>query len=166
MGYYERQDIPFHWALAENFTLFDNFHCAVMGPTSPNRCMWFTGSLDPNGVNRVILTTDGDFNVGITNQDELKGYIERERGKGVFLSVLGFGMGNYNDALMQALAQNGNGAAAYIDTLGEARKTLVDEARSTLFTIAKDVKIQVRFNPARAAAYRLIGYEKDRKSVV
>ena len=114
---------------------------------------------DPKGVNRVILTTDGDFNVGITNQDELKGYIERERGKGVFLSVLGFGMGNYNDAMMQTLAQNGNGAAAYIDTLSEARKTLVDEAGSTLFPIAKDVKIQVEFNPATVAEYRLIGYE-------
>jgi len=116
-------------------------------------------NLDPNGVNRVILATDGDFNVGITNQDELKGYIERERSKGVFLSVLGYGMGNYNDALMQTLAQNGNGAAAYIDTLSEARKTLVEEASSTLFPIAKDVKIQVEFNPATVAEYRLIGYE-------
>ncbi len=116
-------------------------------------------NLDPNGVNRVVLATDGDFNIGITNQEELKGYIERERGKGIFLSVLGFGMGNYNDALMQTLAQNGNGAAAYIDTLGEARKTLVDEATSTLFPIAKDVKIQVEFNPATVAEYRLIGYE-------
>jgi Ca-activated chloride channel family protein len=83
-------------------------------------------NLDPKGVNRVILATDGDFNVGITNDNELKGYIERERGKGVFLSVLGFGMGNYNDALMQTLAQNGNGTAAYIDTVAEARKTLVE----------------------------------------
>ena len=116
-------------------------------------------NLDPNGVNRVILATDGDFNVGITNQDELKGYIERERGKGVFLSVLGFGMGNYNDALMQALAQNGNGTAAYIDTVNEARKTLVEESSSTLFPIAKDVKIQVEFNPATVSEYRLIGYE-------
>lgn len=116
-------------------------------------------NLDPRGVNRVILATDGDFNVGITDQNELKGYIERERGKGIFLSVLGFGMGNYNDALMQTLAQNGNGAAAYIDTLGEARKTLVDEATSTLFPIAKDVKIQVEFNPATVAEYRLVGYE-------
>jgi Ca-activated chloride channel family protein len=116
-------------------------------------------SFDPRGVNRVILATDGDFNVGITNQEELKGYVERERGKGVFLSVLGFGMGNYNDALMQTLAQNGNGAAAYIDTVAEARKTLVDEATSTLFPIAKDVKIQVEFNPATVAEYRLIGYE-------
>ena len=114
---------------------------------------------DAKGVNRVILTTDGDFNVGITNQDELKGYIERERGKGVFLSVLGFGMGNYNDAMMQMLAQNGNGTAAYIDTVNEARKTLVDEATSTLFPIAKDVKIQVEFNPRTVAEYRLIGYE-------
>lgn len=114
---------------------------------------------DAKGVNRVILTTDGDFNVGITNQDELKGYIERERGKGIFLSVLGFGMGNYNDAMMQTLAQNGNGTAAYIDTVNEARKTLVDEATSTLFPIAKDVKIQVEFNPRTVAEYRLIGYE-------
>jgi Ca-activated chloride channel homolog len=116
-------------------------------------------NLDPKGVNRVILATDGDFNVGITDQNELKGYIERQRGKGIFLSVFGFGMGNYNDALMQTLAQNGNGAAAYIDTLSEARKTLVDEATSTLFPIAKDVKIQVEFNPATVAEYRLIGYE-------
>jgi len=116
-------------------------------------------NFDPRGVNRVILATDGDFNVGITDQNELKGYIERERGKGVFLSVLGFGMGNYNDALMQTLAQNGNGAAAYIDTIAEARKSLVEEATSTLFPIAKDVKIQVEFNPATVAEYRLVGYE-------
>jgi Ca-activated chloride channel homolog len=116
-------------------------------------------NFDPNGVNRVILATDGDFNVGITSQDELKGFIERQRGKGIFLSILGFGMGNYNDALMQALAQNGNGAAAYIDTLNEARKVLVDEATSTLIPIAKDVKIQVEFNPATVSEYRLIGYE-------
>ena len=116
-------------------------------------------NLDPKGVNRVILATDGDFNVGITDLNELKGYIEREREKGVFLSVLGYGMGNYNDALMQALAQNGNGVAAYIDTVAEARKTLVEEASSTLFPIAKDVKIQVEFNPATVAEYRLIGYE-------
>ena len=118
-----------------------------------------TRNLDPKGVNRVILATDGDFNVGITNPDELKGFVERERGKGVFLSVLGFGMGNYNDALMQTLAQNGNGVAAYIDTVAEARKTLVEEATSTLFPIARDVKIQVEFNPATVAEYRLVGYE-------
>ena len=116
-------------------------------------------NFDPDGVNRVILATDGDFNVGITDQDELKGFVERQRGKGIFLSVLGFGMGNYNDALMQALAQNGNGVAAYIDTLNEARKVLVEEATSTLIPIAKDVKIQVEFNPATVAEYRLIGYE-------
>jgi Ca-activated chloride channel family protein len=116
-------------------------------------------NFDANGVNRVILATDGDFNVGITNRDELKGFIERQRGKGIFLSILGFGMGNYNDALMQVLAQNGNGAAAYIDTINEARKVLVEEATSTLFPIAKDVKIQVEFNPATVAEYRLIGYE-------
>jgi Ca-activated chloride channel family protein len=116
-------------------------------------------NLDPKGVNRVILATDGDFNVGITDPNALKGFVERERGKGVFLSVLGFGMGNYNDELMQVLAQNGNGAAAYIDTIAEARKTLVEEATSTLFPIAKDVKIQVEFNPATVAEYRLVGYE-------
>jgi Ca-activated chloride channel homolog len=116
-------------------------------------------NFDPNGVNRVILATDGDFNVGITDRDELKGFIERARAKGIFLSVLGFGMGNYNDALMQALAQNGNGTAAYIDTINEARKVLVEEATSTLIPIAKDVKIQVEFNPATVAEYRLIGYE-------
>jgi Ca-activated chloride channel family protein len=116
-------------------------------------------NFDPRGVNRVMLATDGDFNVGITDPNELKGFVERERGKGVFLSVLGFGMVNYNDALMQTLAQNGNGAAAYIDTVAEARKTLVEEATSTLFPIAKDVKIQVEFNPATVAEYRLVGYE-------
>jgi Ca-activated chloride channel family protein len=116
-------------------------------------------SFDANGVNRVLLATDGDFNVGITSRDELKGFVERKREKGIFLSVLGFGMGNYNDALMQTLAQNGNGAAAYIDTLTEARKTLVEEASSTIIPIAKDVKLQVEFNPAQVAEYRLVGYE-------
>jgi Ca-activated chloride channel family protein len=116
-------------------------------------------NLDRNGVHRVILATDGDFNVGITNHEDFNGYIERYRVKGVFLSILGYLMGNYNDALMQTLAQNGNGAAAYIDTLSEARKTLVEEASSTLFPIAKDVKIQVEFNPATVSEYRLIGYE-------
>ena len=120
---------------------------------------WPSRTSTPNGVNRVILATDGDFNVGITSRDELKGFVERKRGKGIFLSVLGFGMGNYNDALMQTLAQNGNGDAAYIDTINEARKVLVEEATSTLFPIAKDVKIQVEFNPATVAEYRLIGYE-------
>jgi Ca-activated chloride channel family protein len=116
-------------------------------------------NFDKKGVNRVILATDGDFNVGITDQNELKSFIERKRDSGVFLSVLGFGQGNYNDAMMQTLAQNGNGNAAYIDSLNEARKVLVDEAGSTLFTIAKDVKIQVEFNPETVAEYRLIGYE-------
>lgn len=117
------------------------------------------GNFKPEGVNRIILATDGDFNVGITNREELKGYIERKRKSGVFLSILGVGRGNYNDALMQTLAQNGNGTASYIDTVNEARKVLVDEASSTLFTIAKDVKVQVEFNPARVRSYRLIGYE-------
>ena len=115
--------------------------------------------LDKNGVNRVILATDGDFNVGITDPDELKNFVERKRKSGVTLSVLGFGHGNYNDQLMQALAQNGNGNAAYIDTLGEARKVLVEQAGATLFTIAKDVKLQLEFNPAAISEYRLIGYE-------
>lgn len=114
---------------------------------------------DRSAVNRVILATDGDFNVGITNQDELKGFIERKRQSGIFLSILGVGQGNHNDALMQTLAQNGNGTAAYVDTLSEARKVLVDESSSTLFTIAKDVKIQIEWNPQAVSEYRLIGYE-------
>ncbi len=112
-----------------------------------------------DGVNRVILATDGDFNVGLASPDELKSLIETKRKSGVFLSVLGFGQGNYNDALMQTLAQNGNGTAAYIDSLREAQKVLVEEASATLFPIAKDVKIQVEFNPEAVAEYRLIGYE-------
>ena len=116
-------------------------------------------NFDKNAVNRVLLATDGDFNVGITNYQELQDFVERKRNSGVYLSVLGFGQGNYNDQLMQVLAQNGNGVAAYIDTLSEARKVLVDEATSTLFPIAKDVKFQIEFNPKRVAEYRLIGYE-------
>ena len=116
-------------------------------------------SFDKAAVNRVILATDGDWNVGITDEGELKRFIEEKRATGIYLSVLGVGMGNHNDALMQALAQNGNGVAAYIDTLSEARKVLVEESSSTLFPIAKDVKIQIEFNPARVAEYRLIGYE-------
>ena len=111
------------------------------------------------GVNRVMLATDGDFNVGQVSDDELTTLIEDKRDSGVFLSVLGFGRGNLNDRMMQAIAQNGNGAAAYIDTLAEAEKVLVEEASSTLFPIAGDVKIQVEFNPQRIAEYRLIGYE-------
>jgi Ca-activated chloride channel family protein len=116
-------------------------------------------SFDKDGVNRVILATDGDFNIGASSPDALKTMIEQKRKGGVFLSVLGFGLGNLNDHMMQTLAQNGNGTAAYIDNLNEARKVLVEEASSTLFPIAKDVKIQVEFNPATVAEYRLIGYE-------
>jgi Ca-activated chloride channel family protein len=114
---------------------------------------------DKSAVNRIILATDGDFNVGITDQNELKGFIERKRQSGIFLSILGVGQGNHNDALMQTLAQNGNGTAAYVDTLNEARKVLVDEASSTLFTIAKDVKLQIEWNPKAVSEYRLVGYE-------
>jgi Ca-activated chloride channel family protein len=117
---------------------------------------------DPDAVNRVILATDGDFNVGFTDVDELQSFVERKRETGIFLSVLGFGRGNYNDRLMQALAQNGNGQAAYIDTKNEAVKVMVEEASSTLFPIAKDVKIQIEFNPLTVAEYRLIGYETRR----
>ncbi|MFO1130750.1 MAG: VWA domain-containing protein [Hyphomicrobiales bacterium] len=116
-------------------------------------------NFDKQGVNRVILATDGDFNVGISDPRELEDFVEKKRQTGVYLSVLGFGEGNYNDEMMQALAQNGNGNAAYIDSLSEARKVLVDEATSTLFPIANDVKIQVEFNPATVSEYRLIGYE-------
>ena len=111
------------------------------------------------GVNRVMLATDGDFNVGQSDDDDLKRLIEEKRESGVFLSVLGFGRGNLNDRMMQEIAQNGNGQAAYIDTLAEAEKALVEEAGSTLFPIAKDVKLQVEFNPQAVAEYRLIGYE-------
>ncbi|HEV2504601.1 MAG TPA: VWA domain-containing protein [Mesorhizobium sp.] len=111
------------------------------------------------GINRVMLATDGDFNVGQTDDDDLKRLIEKQRGTGVFLSVFGFGRGNLNDQMMQTIAQNGNGTAAYIDTLAEAEKVLVEGASSTLFPIAKDVKIQVEFNPAKVSEYRLIGYE-------
>ena len=114
---------------------------------------------DEDAVNRVVLATDGDFNVGVSDPDELESFIARKRDGGIWLSVLGFGMGNYNDETMQRLAQNGNGNAAYIDGLAEARKALVEEAAGTLFAIAKDVKVQVEFNPARVAEYRLIGYE-------
>lgn len=111
------------------------------------------------GVNRVMLATDGDFNVGQADDDDLRRLVEEKRRSGVFLSVLGFGGGNLNDRMMQAIAQNGNGSAAYVDTLAEAEKVLVQDARSTLFPIAKDVKIQVEFNPAKVSEYRLIGYE-------
>jgi Ca-activated chloride channel family protein len=114
---------------------------------------------DKEGVNRVIVATDGDFNVGVSSDVDLKTIIEKKRESGIFLSVLGFGLGNLNDSLMQTLAQNGNGTAAYIDTINEARKVLVEEASSTLFPIAKDVKIQVEFNPELVQEYRLVGYE-------
>ena len=116
-------------------------------------------SFRKGGVNRILLATDGDFNVGIDDTNQLKGYIERKREKGIYLSVLGFGQGNYRDELAQALAQNGNGVAVYIDTLNEARKVLVEEATSSLFTIAQDVKLQVEFNPVTVSEYRLVGYE-------
>jgi len=113
----------------------------------------------PEGNNRVILATDGDLNVGITQDDQLVKLIEEKAKSGVFLSVLGFGMGNLKDSKLEKLADKGNGNYAYIDNLREARKVLVDEMAGSLVTIAKDVKIQIEFNPARVAAYRLIGYE-------
>jgi len=112
-----------------------------------------------DGINRVILATDGDFNVGTVDFEMLKQLVEDRRETGIGLTTLGFGSGNYNDQLMEQLADAGNGNYAYIDTLSEARKALVDEMSSTLMTIAKDVKIQVEFNPATVAEYRLIGYE-------
>jgi Ca-activated chloride channel family protein len=113
----------------------------------------------PGGVNRVVLATDGDFNVGVTNEGDLVRLIEEKRRAGVFLSVLGVGTGNLKDATMEKLADKGNGNYSYLDSLHEARKVLVSEAGATLVTVAKDVKIQVEFNPAHVAAYRLIGYE-------
>jgi Ca-activated chloride channel family protein len=111
------------------------------------------------GTNRVILCTDGDFNVGTTDESSLVELIQERAQQGVFLSVLGFGQGNYQDDHMESLADRGNGNYAYIDTLQEARKVLVEQMSGTLITIAKDVKIQIEFNPATVAGYRLIGYE-------
>ena len=111
------------------------------------------------GVNRVILATDGDFNVGTTSQDALETLVAAQRRSGIALTTLGFGDGNYNDALAEQLADVGNGNHAYIDSVQEARKVLVEEMSSTLLTIAHDVKVQVEFNPAQVAEYRLIGYE-------
>jgi len=113
----------------------------------------------PGVASRVILATDGDFNVGVTSSGELTRLIEEKARGGVFLSVLGFGMGNYQDETLELLADRGNGNYAYIDTLSEARKALVEQLTGTLITVAKDVKIQVEWNPARVSAYRLIGYE-------
>ena len=117
------------------------------------------GMTDDGEVTRVILATDGDFNVGLADPEELKKFIKSQAESGTYLSVLGFGRGNLDDATMQALAQHGNGTAAYIDTLGEAQKVLVDQLSGALFPIADDVKIQVEFNPSQIAEYRLIGYE-------
>jgi secreted protein with Ig-like and vWFA domain len=113
-----------------------------------------------NGINRVILCTDGDFNVGTSNVQELEKLIAEKAKTGVFLSVLGVGTDNLHDHTMQTLADRGNGNYHYLDSLSEARKILVEQMTGTLVTIAKDVKIQVEFNPAQVAAYRLIGYEK------
>ncbi len=111
------------------------------------------------GINRILLATDGDFNVGMTDFGQLKAMVEEKRKSGIALSTLGFGSGNYNERLMEQLADAGDGAYSYIDSLMEAHKVLVNEASSTLETIARDVKIQVEFNPARVSEYRLIGYE-------
>lgn len=114
------------------------------------------------GNNRVILATDGDLNVGTTSESELVELIEEKRENGIYLTVLGFGMGNLKDNKMEALADNGNGNYAYIDSLGEAKKVLVEEMGATLVTVAKDVKLQVEFNPEKVSEYRLIGYENRR----
>lgn len=111
------------------------------------------------GNNRIILATDGDFNVGVSSNAEMERLVEQERNNGIFVTVLGFGMGNYKDDKMEIIADKGNGNYAYIDNLQEAQKTLVSEFGGTLFTIAKDVKFQIEFNPQKVLAYRLIGYE-------
>ena len=113
----------------------------------------------PKGNNRIILASDGDFNVGVTSRDELKRLVADKRKSGIYLTVLGFGMGNYHDDTMEILADKGNGNYAYIDSLLEAKKVMVKEMGGTMFALARDVKIQVEFNPAHVAAYRLIGYE-------
>ncbi|MBU1240054.1 VWA domain-containing protein [Myxococcota bacterium] len=113
----------------------------------------------PKGINRVILATDGDFNVGTTSRGDLVRMVEKKAKKNIYLTVLGFGMGNYKDSMLETLSGKGNGNYAYIDTISEARKVLVKQMGGTLITIAKDVKIQIEFNPSKIAAYRLIGYE-------
>lgn len=118
-----------------------------------------TENFRENGVNRVILATDGDFNIGASSNAEMTRLIEEKRESGVFLTVLGFGMGNYKDSRMETIADNGNGNYFYIDNIQESNKVLADELGSTLYTIAKDVKLQVEFNPQKVQAYRLIGYE-------
>jgi Ca-activated chloride channel homolog len=117
------------------------------------------GMARDGAVSRILLATDGDFNVGVSDPEGLEAYVAKKRETGTYLSVLGFGRGNLDDAIMQSLAQNGNGQAAYIDTLSEARKVLVDQLTGALFPIADDVKIQIEWNPAQVAEYRLIGYE-------
>ncbi len=119
-----------------------------------------TNHFTKEGVNRVILCTDGDFNIGITDRGELMDLITREAKSGVFLTALGFGMGNFKDATLETLADKGNGNYAYLDSFSEARKVLVEQLDGTLVTVAKDAKVQVEFNPARVARYRLLGYEK------
>ncbi|MDO4627806.1 MAG: von Willebrand factor type A domain-containing protein [Planctomycetia bacterium] len=123
-------------------------------------------NFDKEAVNRIILCSDGDFNVGMTNNDDLQKMIENEAKSGIFLNVLGFGMGNYKDDRLQRLAEHGNGVYGYVDTRAEAKKMLCDDVVGSMITIAKDVKLQIEFNPTHVAAYRLIGYEsrhlKDR----
>ena len=112
-----------------------------------------------DGNNRIILATDGDFNVGVSSTSEMERLVERQRAKGVFMTVLGFGTGNIKDDKMETIADRGNGNYAYIDNIQEARKVLVSEFGGTLFTIAKDVKFQLEFNPQQVESYRLVGYE-------
>ena len=116
-------------------------------------------NFDAEAVNRVMLLTDGDFNVGITSDERLEDFVARKRDSRIYLSVMGFGQGNYNDAMMQTIAQAGNGIAGYVDSAAEVRRLMVDDLSGNLFPIGNDVKIQVEFNPARIAEYRLIGYE-------
>lgn len=118
-----------------------------------------TDNFIKGGNNRIILATDGDFNVGANSDADMQTLIEEKRKSGVFLTVLGFGMGNYKDSKMEVLANKGNGNYAYIDDINEARKVLINEFGGTLFTVAKDVKLQIEFNPTKVQAYRLIGYE-------
>ena len=119
-----------------------------------------------DGNNRVILASDGDWNLGITSQSEMSDLIKKEKESGIYLSVLGFGMGNYSDSRMQTLADDGNGNYAYIDSLKEAKKVLVEELGANMVTVADDVKLQIEFNPVYVAEYRLIGYENRRLNIL
>jgi len=148
---------------AEIRAALEQLRCRAVRRRAGRGCSWPTKwhaeSFIKDGVNRIVLATDGDFNVGVSDTRALLEMIEKRRDSSITLTTLGFGQGNYNEAMMEQIADRGNGNYAYIDSALEARKVLAEQMSSTLFTIAGDVKIQVEFNPAAVWQYRLLGYE-------